>query len=255
MNYDCKVEFNIPTDLRDDAGFSQRMKENEEAYKYVTDFRPMTMCMMDHVPLQGQQVGTRGPPPQVLDIEWALRKDAMEQKTNEYISKDPTAAPSTPAVFQRKLFIPHCNDIFKPQKTRTRKSERPPQQSSTPKATSRLNTNYMRPGIDTRRELKDNYKRWEENKAKTTNIYGLAKYDSRPLVAGTTLNCHAGDSNLNCMYVYGPDGVPNGQVPDNQTELPAVFEQTNEAVPFPNGKDEGGSWMEVYKQPLLQPRA
>lgn len=267
MNYNCNVEFNVPTNLRDDVGFSQRMKESTDAYRYVTDFRPATLCMVNGVPLQGQQVGTRGPPPQVMDIEWALRKEALQQQTNEYISADPSAAPEIPQSLRAKLLIPQCADVFTSQKTRVKKSDRPRNapENKAPDARSKLKTDYMRPGIDTRQQIKDLYREWEEKNAKNSNIYGLSKYDSRPLTAGTNPICTAGDSNLNCMHVYGPDAKNDGKIIDptvpyalaaDKLKMQSATQNTTQNVNSSTGStsvqeqvDELGnaSWMDVYK--------
>jgi hypothetical protein len=227
MNYQCETEFNVPTSLLDCNGYKKKMQESTELLKYTFDKKLAPICFMPGIPFQGaQMIGERIPPPQLLDVQTTLRTMPLLEEEKDYFIRDLHRAkpPSMPAKLSNRMVIPECNEILNSKRTKIRRIDFP-EFSNRMDRSGQVYVQYMRPGRDTRQEMKDAFLRTEEAKAKNSNIYGVGKFDPRALKPGTNPKCTAADSSNDCMHVYGPDAVRDGTVLDPTLSLSAMAKQ------------------------------
>lgn len=226
MNYECTTQFNIPTSLLDCNGYKVKMRENVELSNYHFDIKPPPICFMPGQMFQGNQMAQRAPPPQLMDVELALRTGPLYEEDNDYITNDihNQKPKPMPGVLSNRLVIPECNDIFKYETTKVRWGESPNVPQRLHKSSLRGYANYMRPGIDTKQQMKQLYQQYEKNQNANSGIYGVGKYDPRALKPGTNPKCNNGDSDLDCMHVYGPDATRDGKVIDPTLTLNTMLQ-------------------------------
>lgn len=216
ISYQCPTEFNVATQLKSCDEYKKELQESMDPLKYRFDIRPGPMCYMPGQTFQGLRMAAgRKPPPQLLDMEMTLQTMPLKEQDNRYVINDIRNAkpPSMPAILSNRLVVPDCQEILSFQRTKIRKIDFPQFSHRMDKMGVYL-TNYMRPGRDTRMEMRDAFKLWEKKKAEGSNIYGVGKFDSRALKPGTNPKCTNADSDLDCMHVYGPDAQRTGAVID-----------------------------------------
>jgi len=207
VSFQCPTEFNVVTNLKSCNDYLTEMKESAEMFKYRFDIRPGPMCYMPGQNFQGlQSVVARNPPPQLLETERALTMLPLKEERNDYFIKDLHGAkPQTPTIFRNRMVVPDCRDILTWQRTKIRRIDFP-QVSQRMDRMGFYLTNYMRPGRDTKAEMKDAYKRYEQMKNANSNIYGVGIFDRGALKPDTTTKC-TNAAGLECMNIYG-SGTP-----------------------------------------------
>ena len=217
MNYQCSTQFNVPTSFLNCRDYKKKLQESTDPLKYRLDLMPQQACFMPNQTFQGFQGGQRRPPNSLLDVENALRNAPLLEEENRNAIGDihKVRAPQMPSVFNNKLIVPECNDMLRIETTKINKLDFPQLAMRLDKRGT-YNTNYMRPGRDTRMEMRDGYKKWENQNVKKSNIFGIGKYDDRPLYLGNTTDCKISDQ-MGCMQVYGPDALQNGTL--NKSDL------------------------------------
>lgn len=261
---ECPVQFNVSTSLLDCNGYRKRMKENTDVYRRQFDMVPKPMCFMQGVTLQGfQGTGNRMPPPSLLDIESSLRRGPLIEEDNNNSLEDLHAAkpPAMPKELSNRLVIPECESLLKQQTTKIRRTEFP-QFTRREDLKGHVRHNYGRPGMQTRMAMKDAFKDYEKRKAANSNIYGISKFDRRPLTAMPDIECHNGDSNLGCMTIGAPgtaslsgtvfdpsatfkDTLQNGTLKASSNSL--ISEQTRNAA---KALDPNASYLELLREPM-----
>ena len=213
---ECPTTFNVLTQLKSCDEYKKELQESMDPLKYRFDLRPGPMCFMPGQAFQGLRTSTmRGPPPQLLDMEMTLHSMPLKEQDNRYVIKDihNAAPPAMPAILSNRMIIPECKEIMQWQRTKIRRIDEPQISQRMDKMGLYL-TNYMRPGRNTRDEMRDAFKAYEKQKAANSDIYGVGKFDPRALKPGTNPNCTNADSDLDCMHVYGPDAIRTGTVID-----------------------------------------
>ena len=212
MNYQCPAEFNVPTTLLDCKGYTKKLQESTDPLKYKMDLRPGPLCMMTGRPFQGLMMAQRRPPPNLLGVEQYLKSEPIREQERDYVIDNVRNAkpPRMPKPLSNKLIVPECKELPGYERTKIRKGEQP-HFSARMERNGRKYYEYSRPGRDTRAEVKEAWKKKTAKDVANSNIYGVAKYDKRPLVPGTNPDC-VGE--MQCMHVYGPDSIRTGQVLD-----------------------------------------
>jgi hypothetical protein len=220
MNFQCTTEFNVENSLKPCGQYKKALQESTDPLKYIFDIKPSPMCYMPGQNFQGIQMttGEKRPPPQLLDMEMTLQAMPLKEEENDYVIKNIHNAkpPAMPSILSNRLVIPDCGEILSSKRTKIRFGEAP----DVPQRVERMgfyNTNYMRPGMDTRQEWKDKFAEYEKTKQKENknNVYGIGAFDKRALKPGTNPKCTNADSNLGCMHVYGPDAKRTGKMIDS----------------------------------------
>ncbi len=231
MNFECDTQFNIPTSLLDCNGYNKKMQESTDPYNYIMDLKVPAMCFMPGIPFQGLQMAQRRPPPQLLDAEMMLKSLPLFEQDKDYVTKNIHNAkpPAMPQVLSNRLVIPECSEILTQKRTKIQFGETP-QFSQRMDKLQRKNIDYMRPGIDTRAQIKELHKQWETEQNKNSGIYGIGKFDSRALKPGTNPKCSNADSSLDCMHVYGPDSTRDGKVIDPTVPYKDLVAQSRTSV-------------------------
>ena len=218
ISYQCPTEFNVFTDLKSCSDYRKELQESMDPLKYRFDIKPGPMCYMPGQNFQGLAAAThRNPPPQLLDMELTLNLMPLKEQENNYVIQDIHNAkpPSMPAILSNRLVIPDCRDIIRWQTTKIHDRTENPQWSYRIDKKGLYLDNYMRPGVDTRQQMKDLYKVYDkQQQSKTAGVYGIGKFDPRALKPGTNPKCSNADSDLDCMHVYGPDAKRTGEVID-----------------------------------------
>lgn len=236
ISYQCPTEFNVLTQLKSCKEYKKELQESTDQLKYRFDMQIAPMCFMQNNAFQGLALlnGGRRPPRQLLDMEKTLQMMPLIEQENDYVIDDIRNAkpPSMPAILSNRLVIPDCKDIISFQRTKIKRTEFPQMSHRLDKKGMFL-TNYMRIGRDTRQEMKDAFKEWEKKKNQNTGIYGVGKFDSRPLKPGTNPTCTNADSALDCMHVYGPDSVRTNAVIDPTLTLNELTNRQGVSVPTP----------------------
>lgn len=246
LNYQCPTEFYVSTSLVDCTGIKKKMKESTDVLKYRFDIKPKPMCFMQGQFFQGNQmVGARSVPPGLMDAELALRTMPLLEQENEYIVDEPlhkAKPPKMPAVLANRMVIPDCDDILQTnQRTKVKHRWDQAGWDQRIEKTGRPYFDYMRPGRDSRQEIRDLYKKWEEQQAAKLDVYGVGKFDKRPLKPGTNPKCAAGDTELDCMHVYGPDAERTADVIDPTLSLKVLSRQSDGVLPPSAGAASVGS--------------
>lgn len=217
MNYECPTEFNVATSLLSCNGHQKQLRESTELMKYRFDIKPKPACFMTGQNFQGQQMAQRQVPPSLLDVETTLRRFPILEERNCYnLNENINRAkpPRMPAALSNRLVIPECGEILNMQRTKIHSRLDNPEWSHRLENTGRKNINYMRPGRDTRAEMKELYKKYEDKEMAGKGIFGVGKYDHSALKPGTNPKCSAADSDNDCMHVYGGDAVRTSTVID-----------------------------------------
>lgn len=220
ISYECPTEFNVLTNLKSCDEYRKELQESTDPLKYRFDIRPGPMCYMPGQAFQGLQfTSSRNPPPQLLDMEMTLQAMPLKEEDNRYVTKDIHNAvpPKMPAILSNRLVIPDCRDILQWQRTKIRRIDFPQISQRMDKMGLYL-TNYMRPGRDTRAEMRDAFKLYEKQNAAKGHIYGVGKFDSRALKPGTNTKC-TNASDIDCMNVYGPEAIRTSAVVDSTLPL------------------------------------
>jgi hypothetical protein len=163
----CAFEFNIPVQYTTTDGFKKQEQESQEPLKYKFDISPyappFNPCLGPTQQLQG--VGSNAnkrPPASLIAVEDYLKKSGVVIETNKAIIFDKNVKPSMPNILNNKMRIPECkvNNAF--ETTKTQRHEMPQYNTPTyPKG--HYQTDVMNSGIDTRQEVKDNYKQPNHN--------------------------------------------------------------------------------------------
>jgi len=206
---ECPTEFNIATSLLDCDGYNKRMQESTDPLKYVFDFKPPPICFMPGQTFQGlQSTGERRPPPSLMEVERYLQNSPLVEADNDYIIDDIRSAkpPKMPKALSNRLVIPECKEILGLKRTKIKRTEFP-EWSSRSDLNTKQQLDYMRPGRDTRMEMREAYKKWDAKNVSNSNIYGVGKYDKRALRPVVDVNCYDADADMGCMHVKGPDAV------------------------------------------------
>lgn len=220
-SYECPTEFNVLTKLKSCTDYRKELQESTDPLKYKFDLKPGPMCFMPGQMFQGLQMTVdRRPPVSLLEMEQTLQLMPLKEEEGHYVIGDIHKAkpPSMPAILSNRLVIPDCTDILRWQRTKIKKTDFPQVSQRMDKMGLYL-TNYMRPGVDTKQEMKDLYKKYDQQQMNGQNIYGVGKFDKRPLKPGTNPKCTNADSDLDCMHVYGPDATRTGAVIDSTLTL------------------------------------
>jgi len=207
ISYQCPTEFNVVTTLQSCDEYKKELQESMDPLKYKFDIRPGPMCYMPGQAFQGLRIGSgRQPPPQLLDMELTLQAMPLKEQDNKYIIKDIHNAkpPAMPKILSNRMIVPDCQEILGWQRTKIKRNEFPQVSHRMDKMGMYL-TNYMRPGRDTRAEMRDAFRLYEKQKKTSSDVYGVGIFDPRALKPGTNPNCTNADSDLGCMHVYGPD--------------------------------------------------
>ena len=205
MNYQCPAEFNVPTSLLDCDGYRKRMQESTDPFKYKMALKPGPLCMQTGQTFQGLMLAQRRPPPDLLGVENYLRSAPILEDQREYAIDDIHKArpPRMPKPLSNKLLIPQCNELPGYQRTKIKSRLDSPAWSLRMERNGKAHPDYARPGRDTRAEVREAWKQKEAKEIANSNIYGVSKYDKRPLTTGQNTACL---SELPCMNVYGPNG-------------------------------------------------
>ncbi len=221
LNYQCPTEFNIPTSLLDCEGYSKRMQESTDQYKYKMAIRPGPMCMSSTQPFQGLMMAERRPPPDLLAVENYLRSAPLYEDQRDYAIGDIHKArpPRMPKPLSNKLVIPQCDELPGYQRTKIMSRMDNPSWSLRLERNGRRYPDYARPGRDTRAEIREAWKKKEKTEVANSSIYGVAKYDSRALTPGTNPDCNGP---IPCMHVYGPNATRDGKVIDASKTLATI---------------------------------
>lgn len=232
ISYQCPTEFNVVTTLKSCDEYKKELQESMDPLKYKFDLQPGPMCYMPGQAFQGLRMAAgRMPPPQLLDVEMTLHSMPLKEQDNRYVIKDIHNAkpPSMPKILSNRLIVPDCKDILGWQRTKIRNRIDTPQFSHRMEKMGTYSTDYMRPGRDTRAEMRDAFRKYENQKTKnnSSSIYGVGKYDSRTLKPGTNPECTNADSDLGCMHVYGPDAVRTSTVIDPTMTLKDLAANSN----------------------------
>jgi hypothetical protein len=217
MNYECPTEFNVATSLLSCNGYQKRLRESTELMKYRFDIRPQPACFMTGQNFQGQQMAQRAVPPSLLDVEATLKRFPILEERNCYnLNENINRAkpPKMPPALSNRLIIPDCREILGMQRTKIHNRLDNPQIAHRIENNGKKNANYMRPGRDTRAEMKEAYTLYEDKEMGGRHIYGIGKFDKTALKPGTNPKCSAADSDNECMHVYGGDAVRTGTVLD-----------------------------------------
>lgn len=209
MNYNCGTQFNVVTTLKDCNGWKKKMQESTDPFKYTMDIKPSTMCFMQGSNFQGLAVSQRQAPPALMETERFLRNAPLiEEDQENYIEDIHNAKPPTmPPQLSNRMIIPECNELLGngSKITKIKKTEFPEWATRTD-LEKRQQFNYMRPGRDTKLEIRDAYQTWDQKK-NGKSVYGIGKYSSGALRPVTDVNCNNADSDNGCMHVKGPDAV------------------------------------------------
>lgn len=222
MNYECPTEFNKITSFRDCNGWTKKLQESTDPLKYKFDVHTPPICFMPGKNFQGlQSVGGRMPPPQLMDMETTLRTMPLKEQENEYYISNIHQAkpPKMPDILSNRLVIPDCGDLLGYKTTKVKGRTDFPEWSERVNNMGRKNMNFMMPGEDTKATIKELYKKYEKDKIANNNVYGVSKFDDRPLKPGTNPKCNNADSDLDCMHVYGPDSTRDNTVLDSTMTL------------------------------------
>ena len=166
MNAECKEQFNIPTTLIDDEySYRKRLQESTEPLKYQMDLRPPAMCYMPGQTFQGLQISQRHAPPSLIDVETYLKNAPLvnEDRDNVFLGDlNNTKPPSMPKLLSNRLIIPDCRDILTSRRNKIRKTDMPQFGTRMDMITEdQKRPMFMLPGIDTRLESRDRFKKKE----------------------------------------------------------------------------------------------
>jgi hypothetical protein len=206
ISYECPTEFNVVTNLKSCNEYRKDLQESTDPLKYRFDIRPGPMCYMTGQNFQGlRSSSARNPPAQLLDTELTLRALPLKEQDNQYVTKNihSSKPPKMPDILSNRLIIPDCQDMLQWQRTKIRRIDFP-QFSQRMDRTGFFVTNYMRPGRDTRSEMRQAFKQYEQQNAKTSTVYGVSKFDQRPLTPAVDQSC-TNANNIPCMHLYEPD--------------------------------------------------
>ncbi|RKO93698.1 hypothetical protein BDK51DRAFT_45017 [Blyttiomyces helicus] len=148
----------IPEDL------DQTLTESEDPGRYIFDIKPKAPCYMENQRFQGFQQAQRAVPVNLLDIESKLKYMLLGEEDNDYITGDihKAKAPKIPSDLSNKIIVPECQDNFGYVPTKIRKVDFP-KWSMQLDGKGGPTSNYMRPGRDSRLEMKDAFKRQEKS--------------------------------------------------------------------------------------------
>lgn len=194
--------FNQVTDLLDNACYKKRVQESTEIYKYMTDMTPTPVCYMKGQAFQGSHV--KQAPGSLSDIEFYMQTAPLREDLDLYcMDKNPrNVAPSMPSILQNRLLIPDCQDIMKASYNKVRRTD------FNAVSDHRRNDIISEPikpmwnvhrGIDTRQEMKDEFRKREQSKLATAMGKNV---ESGTLYPMPEVRCTIGSDDLKCMHVY-----------------------------------------------------
>lgn len=173
---ECEMEFNIPTIYTDLTTYKKRMQESTDPFNYRMDIKPNTYCFIENTQNQGLQIAQKAPPVNLLDIEMKLRLLPLASEFDHYIIDDiyNVEPPELPSVLDHRLQFSECPKFMNIDASKT------PRLSfeNRPELSQRKQPDYMRPGSDTRTEVRDyfaneNKKRVEEKKKEEAPINAI----------------------------------------------------------------------------------
>lgn len=162
----CAFEFNIPVQYTTEDGFKKQEQESQEPLKYKFDISPYSPpfhpCFGSTQILQGIANGTKRPPASLVAVEDYLKKSGLVIETNKAIIFEKNQTPSMPNILNNTMRIPECSFDNSFETTKTQRHEMPQYNTPTyPKG--HYQTDVMNSGIDTRQQVKDNYKQPNHN--------------------------------------------------------------------------------------------
>ena len=192
--------FNVPTGLMDTGCYAKKLQESTDPFEYLLAIKPRGPCFMVGENLQGYSAGTRAPPPELIGVETYL-------KTNPLITDSITGplqnqSPQLPSELNNLLEIPECKRrIDSKFQSRRLRSQMP---SYAPSRTDiitdrRKQVDLARDGRNTRQEMKDAYKKYQEGK--------FGDRTKGVLVPSSHVDCVSGSSDLQCLHVASTDNI------------------------------------------------
>ncbi len=200
----CNSQFNVATSFIDDHKYKKEMQNSQSSYTYLTELRPPPACMNPGQTFQGLQMSQRAPPPQLFEVELALRKQPLLEADNDYVLDKSlaTSGPQPPQVFANRLIIPECKEIYTGKRTKIRFGEFP-NWSHRLERGNKNHADYMKPGIDTRKLMKEMYQKYEQKQA--------AEKKASPTMGLTPqTDCVSLRDGTDCAYMVGSDVVKGG---------------------------------------------
>lgn len=229
VNYECTTEFNVPTSFIDEIEYQKREQESTDPLKYIMDITPGKYCFVSNTYNQGLQIAQKSPPVELLDIEDNLRRTPIISEANHYITDNVynKLPPALPSVMENRLLVSECATFIDYESTLVKRMDLP-QWSYRNDLTQRKQAEYMRPGRDTRTEVKDYFKQADKTKLCTTSKQNT---DSYYCVDGTNVMDITSSNNTNYSSYLGTGPAISYNTPTlNSDSTPTYLDLLNKEI-------------------------
>lgn len=197
-NNQCAYDFYVPTRLDNFLEEQTKDKQNSDPLQYRFDISPGNICYNNRQSFQGSALSSHAPPSALRDVERYLQTNSLKIELNHAITDNiHNGIPSIPAELNNKFIIPECDPQLTWSTTKMYKNER--QEWSTPENmnVTKNQPNFMQVGVNTRLQVKDEYKRNNPR----PQVQSFLQF-SAPVLRSNSSSNVLGEQNMGSQYSY-----------------------------------------------------